>query len=119
MITIPNCIATVVLAWFSCLFFPFLDFGILEDVETRPLTGWMSGWFLSGKKCGFVSLFLDFMVFPGCIGRRLYRAIVVVSCCTHTLVLDSMVGGAKGSNKAHGAGGLCMATPWVGGTPSN
>jgi hypothetical protein len=54
------------------------------------LTGWMSGWFLSGKMWICLSV-LDFMVFPGCIGRRLYRAIVVVSCCTHTLVLDSML----------------------------
>jgi hypothetical protein len=60
MITIPNCIATVVLAWFSCLFFPLVSIiGILEDWEATAVDGMdvrsVSVW---GKKRGFVSWIL-------------------------------------------------------------
>ena len=118
MITIPNCIATVVLAWFSCLFFSLFGFwyfgGLgnktVDGMDVRSVSVWEKTWIC-------LSVFGILWCFLVALGGVYIGLLYPVA---HTLLCWIVCGGEEeGSNKTHGAGGLCMATPWVGGIPSN
>jgi hypothetical protein len=94
MITIPNCIATVVLAWFRCLFSLF-GFWYIGGLGSKTVDG---SRFPSGKKRGIVFV----IGFYGVLW--LHWAAFTSGYCSillHTLLCWIVCGGEEGSNRAH------------------